>query len=293
MKTKEWLIFITLGVIWSSSFLWIKIAVREVSPATLVTLRVALGALAGIAFTIPARVRWPRDRRSWGVLALIGVTGIALPFLLISWGELHIDSAVASILNATVPLFTMLIAHLFLQDDRMSTQKVIGLIMGFGGVAVLMSRDLASASHASALGQAAVILAALFYAGTSVFARAHTEHLPGLVQGAAPLISASLFMGLAVPIGGLPFQLPRLPLTWLAVAWLGVLGSGLALVLWYYLLHRIGPTRTTMVTYIFPLGGVVLGVLFLGEALTWQLIFGAALIIAGIVVVNQKGGKTR
>ncbi len=292
MRSKDWFIFIALGIIWSSSFLWIKIAVREVSPATLVTLRVALGALAGVAFTIPTRVRWPRDRRSWGALSLIGVTGIALPFLLISWGELHIDSAIASILNATVPLFTMLIAHIFLQDDRMSLPKALGLVMGFTGVAILMSRDLLTASHASALGQAAVLTAALFYAATSVFARLHTEHIPGLVQGAAPLISASLFMGLAIPIGGLSFRLPRLPLTWAAIAWLGVLGSGLALVMWYYLLHRIGPTRTTMVTYIFPLGGMVLGVLFLDEALTWQLLAGAALIIAGIVVVNRKGGKT-
>jgi len=192
-------------------------------------------------------------------------------------------------LNATVPLFTVVIAHLFLQDDRMTIQRVIGLFCGFVGVIVLLSKDLSVGAHNSIIGQAAIILAAIFYAGSSVYARRATQEASGLVRGAAPLVPATVLMWLVAPAVESPFKIPQLPLTWIAILWLGVLGSGLALIIWYYLLHEIGPTRTGMVTYIFPLGGVILGVIFLDENLSWQLALGALLIISSIVVVNWQG----
>ncbi|HEY5269825.1 MAG TPA: DMT family transporter [Anaerolineales bacterium] len=286
MKPKHWFVFILLGVVWSASFLWIKIAVQEVGPFTLVGFRVVFGALTGILATIFMRTRWPRDRATWVTYVILGVTSVAIPFVLISWGEKTIDSAVASILNASVPLFTIILAHYTLRDDRMTVQKMLGLLVGFGGVVVLLSKDLQPEAHNPILGQAAVIIASLFYAGSTVFARAKTEHVPGLVRGAAPLLTASVVMWAIIPVVEKPVHLPSLPITWVALVWLGVLGSGLALVLWYYLLHEIGPTRTALVSYIFPLGGVILGVIFLREELSWQLFLGALLIIASIVVVN-------
>jgi drug/metabolite transporter (DMT)-like permease len=288
MKPKHWTVFILLGVIWSASFLWIKIAVEEVSPVVLVGFRTLFGALTGILAILFARTRWPRDRATWWTYVILGLTSVVVPFVLISWGEITIDSAVASILNATTPLFTIVIAHYALHDDRMTPQKVLGLLVGFGGVVVLLSKDLQPGAHNSVLGQAAVIVASLFYAGSTVFARKKTEHVPGLVRGAAPLITASLMMWAFLPFVERPIRMPALPLTWVALLWLGILGSGLSLILWYYLLHEIGPTRTTLVSYIFPLGGVILGVLFLQEELTWQLFCGALLIVLSIVVVNWR-----
>lgn len=288
MKPKHWFAFILLGLLWSTSFLWIKIAVREVGPFTLVGIRVVFGTIIGILVTAILRTQWPRDLRTWITYVILGITSVAIPFVLISWGEKTIDSAVASILNASVPLFTILLAHYLLHDDRMTARKVIGLLVGFGGVIVLLSKDLQPGGHNSILGQAAVLIAALFYAGSTVFARLKTGHVPGLVRGTAPLLTASVVMWVAIPLVERPVHLPSLPLTWIALAWLGVLGSGVALFLWYYLLHEIGPTRTTLVSYLFPLGGVILGVLFLGEALTWQLLFGSLLIIASILVVNLR-----
>ena len=288
MKPKHWFAFILLGVVWSASFLWIKIAVQEVGPFTLVGFRVVFGALTGILATIFLRTSWPRDLATWVTFAILGVTSVAIPFVLISWGEKTIDSAVASILNASVPLFTILLAHYTLQDDRMTFQRILGLLVGFGGVVVLLSKDLQPGAHNSILGQAAVIVASLFYAGSTVFARAKTEHVPGLVRGVLPLVTASIVMWAIIPVVERPVHLPTLPLTWVALGWLGVLGSGLAFILWYYLLHEIGPTRSTLVSYIFPLGGVILGVVFLHEELTWQLFLGALLIIASLVVVNWR-----
>ena len=292
MQHKHWTAFILLGGIWSASFLWIKIALDEIGPFTLVAFRVLFGLLFAGGAVVLQRKAWPRDWTGWFPFLLLGVTSVAIPFVLITWGELSIDSAVASILNATVPLFTIVIAHLFLQDDRITVQRVIGLFIGFIGVIVLLSEDLLAGVHSSILGQGAVILASIFYAASSVYARRKTQSAPGLVRGAGPLVSATIVMWLMAPVVESPFTIPRLPLTWIAVLWLGVLGSGLALILWYYLLHEIGPTRTGMVTYIFPLGGVVLGVIFLNEHLSWQLVVGALLIISSIMVVNWQSKRT-
>ena len=257
MQPKHWTAFILLGGIWSASFLWIKIALDEIGPFTLVAFRVLFGALFAGGAVILQRKAWPRDWAGWSPFLLLGVTSVAIPFFLISWGEISIDSAVASILNATVPLFTIVIAQLFLQDDKMTVQRVIGLLVGFAGVVVLLSKDLTAGAYNSTLGQGAVILASFFYAGSSVYARRKTATAPGLVRGAAPLVSATALMWIAAPVLESPVKIPQLPLTWVALLWLGFLGSGLALILFYYLLHEIGPTRTATVTYVLPLGGVV------------------------------------
>jgi drug/metabolite transporter (DMT)-like permease len=291
MKPKHWFAFILLGAVWSSSFLWIKIAVQELSPLMLVSLRVLFGALTGLLAIVLTKTQLPRGRSVWFALALLGITSVAVPFMLISWGEKSIDSAVASILNATVPLFTILLASLFLHDDRLSPPRLLGLLIGFGGVIILLLKDLDPGSHNSLLGQAAVLLAAVFYAGSTVFARLKTDKVPGLVRGILPLVSASLVMWTGTFVLESPLKLPALPITWLAVIWLGVLGSGLAFILWYYLLQEIGPTRTAMVTYTMPLGGVILGLIFLKEPLSWNMVSGGLLIALSVWLVNRRGGK--
>jgi drug/metabolite transporter (DMT)-like permease len=291
LKIKHWIIFIFLGAIWSSSFMWIKIALQEVGPNMLVAFRALFGLLFGVVVIFIQRVQWPRNFRSWFPLLLLGLTNVAIPFFLISWGEQSIDSAVASVLDATVPLFTILIAHYLLHDDKITLPKIMGLLIGFAGVVVLMSKDLFQASTNSLLGQAAVILASVFYAVSSVYVRKTTEDTPGILRSAVPLVSASAVMWLATFLFESPVKLPQLGITWVALLWLGIFGSGVAFVMAYYLIHEIGPTRTTMVTYLFPLGGVILGVTFLNEQLTWQLITGAVLIVLSLVVANWEPKK--
>jgi len=285
MKTKHWIAFIGLGLIWGSSFLWIKIAVQEMGPNTLVAYRVLFGLLFGIVVVLFQRAKWPSTFKEWLPLLVLGLTNIAIPFFLISWGEQVIDSGVASILDATVPLFTILVAHFLLHDDKMTVPKVLGLLMGFAGVVVLMSKDI-GASSGSLLGQAAVIIASVFYAASSIIARKYTEDTPAIFRSVGPLVSATAVMWLATFVVESPVKVPTLPLIWVALLWLGILGSGFAFILLYYLIHEIGPTRATMVTYLFPLSGVTLGVLFLHEQLTWQVATGAVLIILSLVVAN-------
>ena len=291
MKFKHWFAFILLAAIWSSSFLWIKIAIRELSPITLVALRAFFGALVGIIAILVTRTRLPHSRSVWIALMILGLTNVAIPFGLITWGELSIDSAVASILNATVPLFTFLIATIFLNDEGFKPGNIVGLLIGFGGVIILLMKDLQPGSHNLFLGQAAVLLAAIFYAGSMVYARITTDRVSGLVRGIMPLMSATVIMGTGSFALESPVKLPSLPITWLAVVWLGVLGSGLAFILWYYLLQEIGPTRAALVTYILPLGGVILGVVFLNEALSWNLAFGGLMIVTSVIVMNRKSSS--
>jgi len=285
MKAKHWFVFILLGAIWSSSFMWIKIAMREVGPITLVAFRALFGLIFCIVVILIQRVALPRSFKAWVPLLIVGLTNIAIPFFLISWGELHIDSAVASILDATVPLFTILIAHFLLQDDKVTLPKAVGLIVGFAGIIVLLSKDM-GASSSSLIGQIAVIVASIFYAVSAIYIRKTTVDTPGIVRSAGPLLSASLTMWLGTLIFESPVTLPHLGMTWIALLFMGVLGSGLAFVLAFYLIHEIGPTRTTMVTYLFPLGGIILGVIFLHEQLTWQVIAGGVLIVSSLVIAN-------
>ena len=287
MKLRDWVTFWTLGLIWGSSFLWIKIALDNVGPFTLVAWRLLIG-VAGLALVVLfRRPTFPRGLRIYGLLALLGVTNTALPFLLISWGEQSIDSAVASILNGTVPLFAMVFAHFALQDDRMTRARVAGLILGFLGVIVLMSGDLVPGEvRTGGLGQLAVLVASILYAFSTVFARKNLHGLSPVVQSFVPLVVADLFIWTGAVAIEAPVLAPTSGLTWFALVWLGLLGSCVAYLLLFTLLHRVGPTRTTMVTYVFPVVGLVLGIVFLQEPVTPSLLIGAAMVVAGILVVN-------
>lgn len=288
MKTKDWLAFIALGSIWGSSFLWIKIAVEEVGPFTLVAFRLFFGVVGLLIAAFYTRPDWPKQPRMWLILTVIGITNNALPYVLISWGEQYIDSAVAAILNSTTPLFAMVFAHFFLHDDRMTWARLVGILVGFIGILILVSRDLTGVVQLNLFGQVAVLLASISYAGTSVFARRTTQGVSQVALALMPLMGADLILWTITPIVEAPFRLPALPLTWLAMLWLGFLGTCVAFLLYYYLLHSVGPTRTTLVTYVFPLVGVVLGVVFLRELLDWQLLVGGGLVVGSILVVNSR-----
>ena len=288
MRTKDWLAFIALGTIWGSSFLWIKIAVQGIGPVTLVAFRLLFGILGLLVVAFYTHMEWPRQPRMWLILTVIGIINNAIPYVLISWGEQYIPSSVAAILNSTTPLFAMVFAHFLLHDDRLTLPRLSGVLVGFIGVIILVSADLLGGLGFNVLGQLAVLLASVSYAGASVFARRNTRGVSPITLALVPLLGADLLIWLAVPIAQSPPKFPVLPVTWLAVIWLGLMGTCVAFLLYYFLLHSVGPTRTTLVTYVFPLVGVVLGVIFLHEVLDWHSLVGGALIVGSILVVNLR-----
>lgn len=287
MKTKDWLAFIGLSLAWGTSFFWIKIALEEVGPFLLVAYRIFFGLLALGIVLLWTRPQWPRQRSSYIAMLILGLTNTAIPFVLFSWAELHVDSAVASIFNSSMPLFTMVIAHFALSDDRLTRQRVLGLLVGFVGVVVLALRDTGGDVRMNLLAQGALLLAVLFYAGSTVFARQRTKGIVPTVQAFVPLIVADAVIWTAAQAVEAPLQVPQLPMTWVALLWMGIVGSCIAYLCYYYLLHSVGPTRLAMVTYMFPVVGVTMGVLFLGERLDASLIVGAILVLLSLYIVNR------
>lgn len=289
MRLKEWGAFALLGLIWGSSFLWIKIAVAETGPFMLVTFRLLFGLAGLLVFMALRRQAFPRDRKVLLAFLFMGLFNTALPFTLITWGETIIDSSLASILNATVPLFTIVLAHFWLQDEKITVPRLAGLGVGFLGIVVLVSRDLGPAALRGNLwGQLAVIAASVSYALAITFSRKHLRGQPPVLQAGMVLLIASGMMAITTPIVERPLNLPETGLGWFAIAWLGLLGSCAAYLLYFYLINAWGPTRASLVTYVFPVIGLLLGIIFLNEPADWRLLAGSALIVAGIGVVNLK-----
>ncbi len=288
MKLKEWTAFLLLAVAWGSSFLFIKIGLQEIGPFTLVGYRLLFGALGLLVVVFFRRPPRPVSRRVWLALGIMGVVNTALPFVLISWGQQFIDSGVASILNGTVPLWAMLIGHFALSDERMNWRRVGGILTGFLGVILLVSGELGAGTATNAvLGQAAVLLSAVAYGGSSVFARLALREVSPIYQAFTTILVADVLVWLGVFVVEAPLAVPQLPLTWISVIWLGLLGSCLAYLLYFYLIQAVGPTRASMVTYLIPVLGVALGVTFLDERITFQLIGGSLLVGLGVWIVNR------
>ncbi|MFC1959509.1 DMT family transporter [Chloroflexota bacterium] len=286
-----WAGFWVLGVIWGASFLLIKIGVAEFTPLQLVAVRVTVAAVAMTLTLILMKIRFPRDRASLLGLLVVGTFNTAVPFFLITWGEQSIDSGLATVLNSTVPLFSLVIAHFALVDERITPFKVAGLAVGFVGVVVLTSRSIGVTTDGgnSIPGQVAVLVASLCYAATTVFVRRNLRHLKPLVVSGGALISASIIMlTVSLLVDGPPrFGEISGGIT-AAVLVLGLVNTYIAYLLFYWIIDQWGATRATLVTYVMPPVGLALGVIFLGESLDASLIAGAVLIGAGVALVNWR-----
>lgn len=274
MSAKNWVKFIFLGLIWGCSFLWIKIILREFGPFTLVFFRTLFASLGLVVYFIFSKRKF--YKHSIIVSALLGLFNVAIPFVLISWAETRISSGLASILNATVPLFTMVIAASFVEDEKFTLTRVIGLLVGFFGVFVLSSNNLNNVPTGEIIGVAAMLLAAICYACSGVFARKTNHFVSPEEQSIGQMASGMIFVSPLMISLESPVHFPTQGATWVGVLWLGILGSCVSTLLWFQLIKDVGPSRTSMVTYMFPLVGVILGLLVLQETLDWRLFVGGA-----------------
>ncbi len=287
----DWLIFLALGFFWGSDYLFIKIGVDHgLQPFTLITFRLCIGFLLLATVVAAARESLPREPRIYGHLFVMGVINIAIPFSLITFAEQTVDSSLAAVINGAVPLFVIVIAALFLKGETVTLNRVAGLVVGFLGVAILVGLDVTDLGSADAVGELALIGATISYAVGNVYAKAH-------VHGLRPMIPAlfQVFFGLVVtatlafltehPLAAVPA-----PEAILAVVWLGLLGSGLAYLSYFRILQHWGATRTSMVAYLLPVVGILLGALVLNEAVTVSTLIGTVLVIGGIALVNARFG---
>ena len=281
MSRRHLVMLLALSAIWGASFMFIKIGVRELAPTTLACVRLGIGALtlAPVAFwRLGARTVTREAREAWRPLVVIGLVNSAIPIVSISWAEKHIDSGLTAVIQASAPLFTALLALRFSRSERVGGVRLAGLLVGFGGVALLVGAQ----PSGDLLAACAVVFAALCYAVAALYAARRLVAVSPIVSSFGALAAASLAL---VPFAAaqLPGHVPSLGVT-AAVLALGIGGTGFAYVLYYALLAGAGASRSILVTYLVPALALGYGAIFLGEPVTAPAVAGLALVLAGVAL---------
>jgi len=283
MKPKDAAALILLAAVWGGSFLFIRMAVPSFCPLPLVAGRVSLAALA-LAAVVAALRRPVELRANARGLLVLGATNAAIPFTLISWAELHLSAALASTLNATVPLFSALLSVLWLRE-RVTGRRVAGLLLGVAGVAVLVGWSPLPLNAATVLSVLAMLGATLCYAFAGVYTRRRMQGASTWTLALGQQVAAAAWLA-GPALARMPAARPPAQAVG-AVIGIALLSTALAYVLYFHLIARIGPTRTYTVTYIVPCFGMAWGALFLGEPVTGGMFAGLALILSSVLLVNE------
>jgi drug/metabolite transporter (DMT)-like permease len=290
MTGREWSILLLLAVIWGGAFLFIGVAVRHVHPLTYVWLRLTIAALGMLAFMRFSGQKLGLPRPVWGSILLLALLNNALPFTLFGWGQTHIASGLASILNATTPIWGVLVAHLFTDDERMSPRKLAGVLLGFGGVATMIGPTLLANVGTDALAQLACIAAALSYAFAAVWARRFRRMGLSPMSVTTGQLSAGALMMLPLALFvDQPWTQPLPPATaWGSIVALALACTAFGYVMYFRLIETAGATNALLVTLLVPPFAILFGSLFLGEVLASQDFAGLGLIALGLAAIDGR-----
>ncbi len=290
LKPLETAALVALALVWGSAFLFTQVAVGDVPPLTLVAGRFALSSALLLAIAGWSRTPLPRGRVTWKGLALLAVMNNIGPFTLITWAQQHIESSIAAILNGSMPIFTVVIAAA-LSLERLDRERALGIALGFAGIVALVGPDLQDITSSSALGQLAVVLASLGYGASTVYMRHGISGTPlGLATGQV-VLSAIALTPVALAVDR-PFEVRPSADAWASWVVLGMVASGLAYVVAYWLIQRIEATQMAMVAYLIPVVATVIGWLALDERLAANAFVGLVLVLAGIAATNGALGAT-
>ncbi len=281
-----------LSFIWGWSFLFIKVAVAGMTPVTVAWARVSLGAAVLLGVLRARGIALPRHGRLWGQFAVVGLVGSALPFTMLAWGEERITSALTSVLNASTPLFTAVLAAAMLRD-RLRWVQIGGLLIGVGGVGVAAGLGRGDLAGSSLGGSVAAVLAGLCYGFSFTWSKRHLMGVVPLVAATGQLLTATIMLTPFAVVTSAAHGVVLTPGRALAVLLLGVVGSGIAYVLNFGIIADLGATRASLVTYLIPVVAVAVGVLVLGEPFQLRVLAGGALIVAGIALVNRGRSRRR
>lgn len=285
MKARDLLEFVLLGAIWGASFPFMRIAAPEMGPLFLIEIRVLLGGLFLLAIVMTSD-RISQWKEHWRWIAVIGALNSAVPFTLFAYATLTLPAGFTSVLNATAPLFGTMIGALWFRD-RLTWQRILGLLLGFVGVVVLVSGKLSLSGSWTAIG--AGLSAAIMYGFAAHMTKRYLSQVDPMVIAAGSSLSASLLLA-PIALGAIPSTMPSIS-SWIAVAVLGLLCTGIAYFIYFRLLRRIGPGPSMTVAYLIPMFGVLWGGLFLSEPITWNLVVGGGLVLSGVYVM-VRGTRT-
>jgi drug/metabolite transporter (DMT)-like permease len=291
---KARIVFLLLCCIWGSTWLFIKLGLRDLPPLSFAAARFLLAALILFAIVAARRASLPRGRMEWALIAITGVLAFTINYGLLFWGEQHISSGLAALLQATIPVFGMLIAHAYLPGERLNAWKMAGVLLGFVGVGVIFSNQIGAEGGRALWGSAAVVAGAVCVAYANVLVKARGVRMEPAVLAAGQM--ACGFVPLAC--AGLLFEGNPLNLRWTALAvvsllYLTLVGSVAAFLLFYWLVRRVDVTKTMLIALVTPLAAVLLGMFTLGEEVTWRTVAGGALIMSGIGLVVLRRVRSR
>lgn len=279
MSRRHLIMLLALAAIWGSSFMFIELALRDLAPSTLILLRMLSGAVTLAAYVVLAGHDLGSMRPYVWPLALLGAGNTAVPFFLIAWGQQYIDSGLASIFNASAPLFTALFALGYDRSQRSGGMRLVGIVVGFAGVVLLVGFELSGGERAVAGGLAVVAASACYGIGGLYAGRRFGGLPPSLVAYGALLWSSVL----VAPVGIAQADAPGWEAT-LSVLYLGVLATGVAYLLYFGLIAGAGASKAVLVTYLVPSLALLYGAVFLGETVTAVAVAGLALVLAGVAL---------
>ena len=286
MKPFDFVLFAILALLWGSAFLAIRISVHEINPADMVAIRLVIGAVALWLYSKALGIELRLPRSGWFVVFVAAIFGNALPFWLISVGETEVDSGLAALIMGIAPIATLATAPLFLDDEQFTREKKIGAAIGFAGVLLLVGPSVLFGIGAQFLPQLAILLAALCYAGTTLFSRKYAKGTPEALATLTIAVAAVMMLPIAAFDGIEIGNAGALAIS--SVIYLALGPTALAAVLYYVLLPRMGAGRLQQVNYAVPVIGTLLGILVLGEQPTWNVWLALPVIITAVAIVTRR-----
>lgn len=290
MGRVEWLLLLTLSVLWGGSFFFVEVALADLPPFSVVLARVGLAALALWALLLARGIAPPRDPALWRAFLVMGVLNNVVPFSLIVWGQTWIAGGLAAIVNATTPLFTVLLAHCLTGDERLTRARLAGVTLGFGGVVVMTGPDALAGLGGELLAQIAVLGAAFSYALAGIYGR-RFRTTPPLATATGQLTCSTVVLLPVALVLEPPWTLAvPSPLVWAALAAIALLSTAAAYVVYFALLARAGATNLLLVTFLIPVTAVLLGAGFLGEEVQGRQLVGMLGIALGLAAIDGRPG---
>lgn len=290
MKPSEWAMLVLLSIFWGGSFFFVEIALRGFQPFALVFLRVTIAALILLVVVYIRGQRMPTSLKTWGAYVVMGTLNNTIPFCLIVWGQTRIDSGVASILNATTPIFTVLLAHFLTSDEHLTVRKLMGVLIGFFGVYLMMSPELKNGFSWRGLGQIAILGAAISYSFAGIFGKRFKNESP-MVTSTGMLICSTIMMApLAIFSGSLGASVLSMQAI-AAVIGIAAISTSMAYLLYFRILASAGATNVLLVTFLIPVSALLLGIGVLGEVVRVLEYVGMGCIFMGLIVIDGRALK--
>ncbi len=287
MNAREWALLVALSVLWGGSFFFVELGLAGVPPLTLVLGRTGIAAAALLLIVRLGGWRMPATPGLWGAFLIMGLINGALPYSLIVWAQVHIDSGPASILNATTPFFSVALAHVLAAGERITANRIAGVVIGFCGVALLMGPEAIGELGLASLSHAAVLAAALSYGCAGIYGR-RFRGLPPIVAAAGQVTGSTIWILPLAIVVDRPWTLAPGPQAWAAILGLSLLSTALAYVIYFRVLGSAGATNVLLVTFLIPVSAILLGAAFLGEPVGETMLAGTALVLVGIVAVDGR-----